>query len=351
MPLPLDADILFYVWSTLKIMFGSKSRLRKNSRPIPLHYQYQILTDEQLTPGQKSFLAPIDAQLASINFRPVCTYRVTNYGNNLLRRYDNPADRATCSLTIVEIHVSVNGVKSARTSSSAAFTTRLASGKMFVTKNMAMKSLFDRPDYILEQRLPNETNLVQLKKKHDQAAANLGPTLDPPRDTDGILQEVDAEHDRYLKFQVQYGALQPAPDGQSFVVTDKVFDRGIRNHFLPFGKRLSLTQILFAALLGAFLPLLGILKVAPWLSHNLNAGPNDSIVGVVAIAGCYALAGAIIGWLCDMQKFTFVMLVAYVPQHLIAGWSYGWFPYATLLFLTCFQVAQLKRRNALILQT
>lgn len=352
MAFPIDADMFCYAWSTLKVMFGSKTRLRQNTRPIPLHYDYEVLADEQLTPGQQSYLAPTDAQLAALQFRPVCTYRVKNYGQNLIRIYHNPADPTTCSLTIVEVKVDVNGTKGVRNSSSAAFTTRLANGKRFITKNMALKSLFDKPDYIEEQRLPNVTNLTQLKKMHEEQAAKFGPAQAPPRDVENILKETEAEHQRYSQFQLSKGVYQLSADRNFYLVTDKVFDRGIRNHFLPFGQRWSLAQVLFSGLLGAVLPLIGILKIAPWLTRNSGVDPTgNAALSGIAIAACYVLAGSIIGWLCDTQKFTWVMLTAYLPAHLLAGWSYGWFPYATLLFTTSYVVAQAKRRKALILQT
>jgi len=350
--LPIDLDIVIYLWSTLRIVFGSKTRLRKNTRPIPLRYEFQLVAEEQLTLAQKAYLRPIDEQLAAIGYQPTCTYRVRNHGTNLVRRYDDPADPATCTLTIVEVKVNVEGVQGVKNSCSATFTTRLSDGRRFITRNMSLKSLFDRPGYLLEQRLPNVTNLVLLKKKHDQQAPELGAAVPPARDVEGILQEAQAEHERYSKFQLEKGVYQLSADGNTYVVTDKVFNRGIRNHFLPFGKRLSLTQILFSGLLGAVLPLFGILRLAPWLALNAGLDPiGGAALRGLAIAACYLLAGAIIGWLCDMQKFTWVMLVAYVPQHLIAGWSYGWFPYATLMFSVCYFVAQARRRKALILQT
>jgi len=352
MALPIDLDIVFYAWSALKVLFGAKGRLRATTRPIPLHYQFQLLEEQELSAQQRAYLAPIDKQLASIHFRPTCTYRVTNYGSNLIRRYDNPADEATCAVTIIEVNVNVQGVKRARTSSSVTFTTRLADGKRFITRNMPVKSLFDRPDYILEQRLPNITDLVELKKKHDAMARTAGASVAPTRDVPGILREADAEHARYTQHQLEKGVYQLAADGENYIVTDKVFNRGIRNHFLPFGKRFSLGKILFSGLLGAVLPLVGILRIAPWLeqSPSLDWVSARALAGV-AILACYLLAGAIIGWLCDAQKFTWVMLVAYLPQHLLAGWSYGWFPYATLLFTICHLVAQARHRKAPILET
>jgi hypothetical protein len=350
--LPFDLDIAVYVWSTFRILFASKSRLRQNTRPIPVRYELQIISEDQLTPAQREYLEPIDSQLASIGYSPTCTYCVRNHGTNMVRRYDHPSDPATCTVTIIEVKIKVESVRGVKNACSATFTTRLDGGRRFVTRNMAQKSLFDRPDYLIEQRLPNVTNLAQLKKKHDEHARNLGPVEPPVRDVEGILREAESEHERYSKYQLEQGVYEMSADGTGYVMTDKVFNRGIRNHFLPFGKRLSLPQVLFSGLLGAVLPLFGILRLAPWVRENAGLdATGQSLVAGVAIAACYVLAGAIIGWLCDVQKFTWVMLVSYIPPHLVAGWTYGWFPYATLLFTTCYLVAQARRKRALILQT
>jgi hypothetical protein len=293
----------------------------------------------------------MDTQLKTLGYVPVCTYRVRKLGTNMVRNYLNPADSASCALTIVEVKVNVDGMKGSKHSSSVLFVTRLANGKRLITRNTALKSLFDRPDHVLEQRLPNTTDVRDLKKKHDLLARSLGATIAPPHDTEGILRDADAEHERYSQFQLKNGIYQLSSDGSTYTVTDKVFNRGIWNHFVPLGKRISVPQVLFSGLLGAFLPLVGILKLAPWLAEGTgNAAVGASALSGMAIAACYVVAGAIIGWICDVQKFTWIMLVGYLPQHLIAGWSYGWFPYATVMFLTCFLVGQAKRRRSLILQ-
>jgi hypothetical protein len=333
-------------------MFGAKSRLRQNSRAIPLRFEFQQVSDEKLTPAQIEYLKPIDAQLEAINYRPMCTFRATNYGNNLLRRYAHPTDPASCALTVVEVKVNVNGVQGVKNASSVEFTTRLANGKRFTTRNMAQKSLFDQPPYKIVQECPNVTNLAELKRKHDAGAQSLGVPVAASQTIDGIFEDVQAEHQRYSSYQVEVGNYRMSPDGSAYILADKVFSRGIRNHFLPFGQRISLAHTLFSALIGAVFTLFGVLKVAPWLATT----PYEHAVGVlpaslVGIGVCYLLAGVIVGGLCDVQKFTWFMLITYVPAHLVAGWSFGWFPYTTMAFNASFFVAQALRRRALVLQT
>ena len=352
MAIPLDIDMLAFSWATYRVIFGSKARLRQNPRPIPLRYDVEVIPEDRLTPAQSEYLKPIDAQLFTMNYRPLCTFRVKNLGMNLLRRYSNPADSASCSLTIVEVKVNVDGVKGFKNSCSAEFTTRFPDGKRLATRNMALKSLFDQPPYRVVQECPNVTDLAALKRKHDAQAQKMGPPYPPPAEVSSVLDEFQAEHDRFSKYQLDRGNYRLAPDANSYVVSDKIYERGIRNHFLPFGRRISLVNVLFTALIGAVLPLYGILKVAPWIAGS----PYQNMIGFlpasyIAIAMCYALAGIIMGAACDTQKFTWMMLITYLPAHLIGGWSFGWFPYTTLAFNAAYFTAQALRKRALVLQT
>jgi len=351
-PIPFDIDIFAFAWVTLKVIFGSKARLRRNSRPIPMRFDVGVISEEQLTPAQREYLKPIDAQLLALNYRPLCTFRVTNHGTNLLRRYANPADTASCSLTVVEVKVDVNGVKGVKNSCSVEFGTRFSEGKRLSTRNTPQRSLFDQPPYRIVQECPNTTNLAELKRRHDARVPKIGVPLAPPADAPSVLHEFQAEHERYSKFQLDCGNYRLAPDGASYVLGDRVLDRGIRNHFLPFGRRISLVRLLFSALLGAVLPLFGILRLAPWIAGNPNVHLLGNLpVPYLGIAMCYLLAGVIMGLTCDVQKFTWIMLVTYVPAHLVAGWTFGWFPYSTLAFNACYFTAQAMRRRGLVLQT
>ena len=352
MSIPFDVDIIAFSWITLKVMLGSKARLQQNSRPIPLHFDVDVVPEEQLTPAQREYLKPFDAQLLALNYRPLCTFRVKNYGSNLLRRYANSADSASCSLTIVEVKVEVDGIKAVKNACSAEFITRFSEGRRLSTRNSAHKSLFDQPPYRIVQECPNTTNLTELKRQHDARALKLGAPQPPPLDTASVLDEFQVEHERYSKYQLECGNYRLAPDAHSYVLGDRVFGRGIRNHFLPFGRRISLVHVLFTALIGAVLPLFGILKLAPWIANNPDLHAFGALhLPLVGIAVCYLVAGIIMGYACDAQKFTWIMLITYLPAHLVAGWTFGWFPYSMLAFNASAYVAQAVRRRGLILQT
>jgi hypothetical protein len=45
------------------------------------------------------------------------------------------------------------------------------------------------------------------------------------------------------------------------------------------------------------------------------------------------------------------MLMTYIPAHLVAGWSFGTFPYSTAAYLVCFFVARLRRKRQFVLQS
>jgi hypothetical protein len=355
--IPFDIDMVAYAWTMLKIIFGSKARLRQNSPPLPARLEYEQVPEEQVTAAQREYLRPIDEQLAALNYMPICTFRAKNYANSptrkhLLRRYGNPSDPASCGLVIVEVKTHVQGIEGCKNSSTAEFTTRFSDGKRLTTRNMPRKSLFDQPPERMVQECPNVTNLAELKRRHDARAQKLGVPVPPRQEISAIFAELVEEHQRNTAYQLERGNYRLAPDGASYLLTDKVFNRGIRNHFLPFGRRVSLTQALFTALIGAVFPLFGILKLAPWIvSSAYEQAAGIMPMSWIAIAVCYLLAGVIMGATCDATKFTWIMLVTYVPAHLIAGWTFGWFPYSTLAFNGSYFVAQALRRRKLVLQT
>ena len=352
MPIPFDLDLPYYLWTIYKVAFDSKDRLRQNSRPIPLRFDYEEIPESALTPAQRQYLKPFDDQLTQLNYLPQCTFRAKNFGTNLLRRYINPNDAATCALTIVEVKATVNQVVSVRNACAVEFATRLANGNLFLTRNKPLPSIFDQPPFRITQDFPNVNDLAELKRRHDSKAATLGPAKTPPQTFNEVCDELNAEHERNAKFQLERGTYQMAPGGNAYLVTDKVFDRGIRNHFLPFGRRISIALVVLSALIGAILPLFGILRLAPWISQQ-TVGARDaySPFAHFGILFCYCLAGCLIGYVCEAQKFTWIMLVTYVPAHLIAGWTFGWLPYSTLAFTCAYFASQSRRRAKLVLQT
>jgi hypothetical protein len=350
--IPIDGDMVGFIWSTARVLLRSKSHLRKNTRPIPVRYQRQLLDDSELTEQQGKYISPIDAKLAGLGFLPFYTYRITNFGANLVRGYQNLADTASCTVTIIEVRVKVDGVTAVKNSQMVNFTSRFSDGKELTTRNMAVKSLMDPPAHKIMQECPHVTNLGDLKGIHDAKAASLGTPLAPPREVQGVIAEFDKDHERFSKYQVERGIYELSPQGDVYRLTDKAFNRGIQNYFNPFARRISVEKILFSALVGAVLPLYGILKLAPDLRDKYGATPQTLIhPATLAILACYVLAGVLMGLVTESQKFIWVMLVTYIPAHLMAGWTFGFFPYSTTAFLVSFWVCQAKRKRYLVLQS
>lgn len=352
MSVPFDIDMLSFLLSNLKVLFGSKVQLRKNSRPIPMKYDFEEIPPEGLSAAQNSFLQSIDKQLAEINYFPLCTFRARNYGTNLLRRYRNPLDTASCALTVIEVRTTVGGTTTVKQSASLEFATRFSDGRLLITQNAELKSLMDQPPYRIRQSVPNAASFAELKRKHDARAGELGVPVAPPQDAEGVFRELQEEHERFSNYQVQQGVLQIAAEGNFYVLTDKVFNRGILNFLLPFGNRISFSRVVFTALVGALLPLAGILQLSPLLAAQ-NPGGAAAGMGLpsLALLGCYALAGAVIGYAGDGPRFNWVFLVTYLPAHLVAGWSFGIFPYSTVAALASHFTGQSRRRRRMILQT
>jgi hypothetical protein len=351
MPFSLDYDAIGFLWTTVVVLFGSKPQLRKNTAPIPAHYKREVIEESALTDAQKKYFAPVDAQLAALNYRPFCTFRVANYGSNLLREYLNPADPANCTVTVVEVQTNVKGMQSTRGSQVVSFTTRFGDGKWLTTRSMELKSVMDHPDYRIIQECRNVTSLAELKKKHDAYAAKLGAPVSSPRDVQTLFEEYEMDNQRMFAYQVQRGILQFNPQQDNYSLTDKAFNRGIRNFFNPFAKRFSIASALFSLLVAAVLPLYGIFKLAPEVSERLGpipvAGMNPA---TLAIALCYALTGAILGFLTEAQSYVWIVLITYIPAHLVAGSTLGRFPYSSLAFAVSYFVARAKQKRQLVLQ-
>ena len=348
----LDTDLIGLFWTTVSVIFTSKPQLRKNSRPIPARYDRQVVEESSLSEQQKKYVAPFDAQLAALNYRPMCTFRVANYGTNLLREYSNPADPAHCTLTVVEIRTDVKGLKAAKNTSLVSFTTRFSTGRELATRNMEMKSVMDSPEYRVVQDCHNVTNMAELKKRHDARAASFGTPVSPPRDIPSLFAAYDIENQRHHAHQVERGLLRYNPQTDAYEATDKMFNRGIRNFFNPFARRLTLTNALLSLLVAAVVPLYGILKLGPAVSAQMASEPAAGIgSSALVIAACYAITGVFLGLFSEVQAFFWVVLMTYVPAHLVAGSSLGIFPYSTLAFFVSYFVRRAKEKRQLVLQS
>ncbi|HXX16371.1 MAG TPA: hypothetical protein VEJ47_15835 [Candidatus Eremiobacteraceae bacterium] len=157
MAIPWDLDLPIFVWSMLRAIKGRKKRASQTPQSIPVDPEYQEVPEEELTQIQRHYLRLLDEQLAALNYRPDCTYRTTNYknlGKNLVRRYVNAGDSASCGLKIVELKVKVGDAEAVKTSATVAFTTRFTDGKVLTTCNLPLKTLRDQPPRLGCTRMP-----------------------------------------------------------------------------------------------------------------------------------------------------------------------------------------------------
>jgi hypothetical protein len=99
--------------------------------------------------------------------------------------------------------------------------------------------------------------------------------------------------------------------------------------------------------------LLAILVIAPAAVARLKPvdAPMTFAANLAILAAAYCLAGLIIGLATDWAPFYWIMLISYLPAHAVAGWSFGWFPFSTLMFVVAFSTRQALRRRKLIFES
>ena len=151
-------------------------------------------------------------------------------------------------------------------------------------------------------------------------------------------------------FNSSAGSTKSRRRGGAYALSEKIHLRALRNHYPPLGRRLSFSKPLFSALVGAFFPLFGILKLGPML-EAANASLSILELGMAqfAVARCYLAARAIIAYVCEGQNLPWIYLITYGPAHLVAGWTFGIYPYSLLAFLMNYYVGQARQK--MILQT
>jgi hypothetical protein len=356
MAIPFDLDLPVFLWAIARVIFNRQARAQRLGRTIPVTPVYEEISDTALTEAQRVYLRPFDDQLAALNYRPVCTYCATNFGNlgrNLIRRYSNPTDSAWCALTVVELKVRVNQVEAVKTSSAVSFSTRFTDGKLLITRNMSQKTVDDQPPDRIVQECLQTTDIRELKQRHDARASKMGTPLTPATNTKEIFEQQVRDHQRLSEFQVERGIYRLLPGGQAYGVTDKAHVRGIWNHFNPFARRVSWRELIFSALVGSVVPLLAILVIAPAAVGRVRAVDAPVALGasLAIIAAAYCLAGLILGLVSDWAPFYWIMLISYLPAHAVAGWSFGWLPFSTMMFVVAFSTRQGLRRRKLIFES
>jgi hypothetical protein len=350
MQFPIDADLAVFLYTVSKVL-RSLPRLRKipTSR-VPMLYRIEKIDPAALTDRQAKYFAPYNEKLSAMNYWPVCTYRIANYGHNLLRNYVNPMETAHFVVLIHEVALRVKGRPSPTNSCTISFHTRFSDATILTTRNMQVRTIMDRPPYQTVQERPEISEPAELKREHDRKVATLGCPVAPPSDADSIFRDVQAEHVRFSEFQLSCGNYKPLLDGSGYAFADRVHWRGIRNHLNPFAHRFSLKRFLPAALTGLALPLLAVMYLAPAAGEaTRNTGFPPLIAAESVTLFCYLIAGAIIGYLLERNTFVWVFLLTYLALRLFTSAHIGPLPYSAFAGSVAYSVAQAKKRKRAVL--
>lgn len=350
MRFPVDADLVVFLYTVGKIVFGGLPRLRRSVPNVPAHYLIENVPAHSLTEGQARYFAPYDEKLAAMNYSPVCTYRINNYGNNLLRQYVNPLETSRCVILIHEQTLRVDGRKAFANSCLMSFHTRFIDDTILTTRNMKLKSILDRPPYQVVQENPNVEEPSVMKRIHDARARTMACPVPPAADPAGIFKDVQSEHERFCAYQISTGAYRALPDGNHYAIADRAHWRGIRNHLNPFAHRFSISRFLPAAIFAAALPVFAVLSLAPAAAEAARAvGFPPAVAAESVMLACYLVAGAVIGYLLERQTFIWVFLITYVSVRLFTGVAPGPIPYSAFAGSVAYSIAQAKKRRRAVL--
>jgi hypothetical protein len=230
------------------------------------------------------------------------------------------------------------------------FHTWFTDGTLLTTRNMQLKDVLDRPPYKVVQECPHIQEPSEMKRKHDEGAAKLGVPMPPPGDAAAVFKEIHREHDLFCDHQVSVGTFAPAPDGGRYVMTNKPFWRGIRNHLNPFVHRFNPARFLPASLIAIALPLFALFQWAPAVAGAAqNVGFPPEIAFQVVMLAAYMVGGAVIGVALEHATFVWVFLLTYVPVRLASASGLGPVPYSAFAGLVAYSVEQSRKRRRAIL--
>ena len=348
--LRIDPDLVVFLFTAGKILVAGPAQLRRNLRFIPAEYEFEEVSPLTLTEKQSEFFGRFDQKLVEMNYRPVCTYRIRNYGSNLIRLYLNPADRASCKVMVVETQVKVAGVATSSNSSLVAFRTEFTDGKSLTTRNMRLKTVLDQPPEYIVQECPNVHDVQALKKRHDARASTLGVPVAPAASPTRIFEFYQKEHRRFSEFQAERGTYLRAHGG--YVVGSKAHWRGIRDFLIPFSQRFSILRLTLAALIAVGLPSLTYLRLVPVVVQRFcSSGLDPALIGAVVLGTSYALAGVAAGLLLDRNGFLWGFLLTFVGVHLVTGWWSSAIPFGVIAGMASQATAQFRKRRQLVLRT
>jgi hypothetical protein len=343
-----DLDFFIFLYTTLTAVFMGKRQLAQNRTRIPRIYNLEEISLFALTREQNEYLEMHDRKLAALHYQPVCTYRFTNLGHNLMRSYICPGDKARCVLMLVEHQVTVKGVQSATHHCVTKFTTLFPDSKCLVTRNMKRKALLDHPPGYVIQECPTIEDPAELKRRHDARVAGMNDALWPPSEKSAIFAEIQRSHQTLSEYRSRVGNYQLDDSGNHYMVTDKTHWRGIRNHFNPFAQRVPALKLLLSIAAGSLLPLSALLLLPRTARLAMEGGLDLLPIREPFALLFYLLAGALIGYVLE-KGFLWGFVLTYPAVHIVIGWTVGPIPYSTIAGIAAFYAMQFKMKRQLIL--
>jgi hypothetical protein len=346
----VDADLAVFLFVTGKILFTALPNLRQSVPHVPARYQIENVPEASVTEAQARYFAPYDEKLAAINYRPVCTYLISNYGKNLTRYYVNPAESSRCEVALHELALTVEGKQTFTSSCVIHFHTRFTDDRVLTTRNMKLKNILDNPPYWVLQECPQIDDPAKLKRIHDARAQTMGCPVAPLTAVDRIFKDVQSEHERYSTYQLSVGGYRPVPGEDSYAFSDKVHWRGVRNYFNPLAQGISARRFLPFAILAAALTVFARLEYAPAAAHAVRLlGLPPEFAAQAVIRLCYIVAGALIGYVLESETFLWGFLLTYFPVRLFTSADLGPIPYSALAAGVAYCVSQIKKRRRAVL--
>lgn len=323
----VPADLIVFALTVVGFfVIGLPLIMRRVS--LPARIEFERLTEGELSPGQSSYFAGLDAQLRDLNYLPGGNWKPVNMqGQALVRLYTSPVDPAIVMMNLMTSDPSL-GTEQAM--NYLEIVTRYRDGTILSTRNAEISDVLDQlTGHILIERR-GLRDPARLKKVHDEESADLLPRDPIHNRPDDFERVFNDHHERWCAHQLDRGLLRPSPhDPETLKPTVKTALRGIFNFINPLADNFTPLRFLLVALLGTIVPGAAIL----WLG-----GPGDRFVERIAtatgmgpelvfglcLAVVFTLSSAVVGFVFVGKSFIWSFLFSYLLLRLVSdvgGWT------------------------------
>jgi hypothetical protein len=283
---------------------------------LPRRIEFEFIAEQDLTPGQTSYFAQLDASLLPMGYRPQGNWRPVNMqGRALVRLYVSEVEHA---VILMNLMTGEGHGGDEHPMNYLEIMTRYADGTILTTRNTEISDVLARlPEHIIQERR-GVRDPEALKKIHDGKAEELKvrePVYSPAADFEAAFHDY---HDRWCAYQMEHGFLVPsAQDGDRLRPTVKTGLRGIRNFLNPLADNFTVARFALGLLFGVLLPAAGI----AWL-NGPGQGVIDSLGAATGLepAWCvvggltllFSLSGLVVGFLFVSKSFIWSFVLTYV---------------------------------------